>query len=455
MRAAVVDGTVDELVTALARRADLTADHVAHAFACDPERVRQVLGADRVDAGELRDACIALSAADELRSTIVESACRPPVACDPIPARTAPLDDDAPIVLADVGMGRDDPGGAHSNSAERTESITRSSGCTSRSRRRAKSGSARGARMWSYLPNESDDPQGARHSRAIAHHADTIERIMTPEIGTLIDIADGRHARCAGTPRRIPFRRHSSRHSAASERWQRASPDRSMGLSDFADARWSSGGLRAAFAEVIADAVTAPSAPLAEALGAWPHDDVAGTAHRSIAGALPRHRRAITRTSATSAAARSFRPKLARRSGRRGQPGAFRPPRSRATGRHRCRSSCTREREWNGAPRCIRDRLGPRGRAGRRRGRRRSGGLVGPPTRRTGRVVAQHSLRCRRTRCARRRRLLRHHGCRRSPTDGRSGRERELDLRDERHHVGRRPPARRAAFRTASRAATC
>jgi hypothetical protein len=105
---------------------------------------------------------------------------------------------------------------------------------------------------------------------------------MTPEIGTLIDItADGspvcRDPSEDPLPPTLVAAQLGVREVAT--RLARSS----TGLSDFADARWSSGGLRAAFAEVVADAVTAPSAPLAEALGAWPHDDVAGTAHRSIA----------------------------------------------------------------------------------------------------------------------------------------------------------------------------
>ena len=142
---------------------------------------------------------------------------------------------------------------------------------------------ARGARMWSYLPNETDDPRAARHSRTIAHHADTIERIMTPGIGTLIDVADD------GTPVcRDPSDDPIPPTLAAAQRGVRSVTarlaDRSLGLSDFGDPRWSSPGLRAAFAETIATVVTVPSAPLAGQLGAWPHDDVAGTAHRSIAG---------------------------------------------------------------------------------------------------------------------------------------------------------------------------
>ena len=189
MRAAVVEGTVDELLTALARRDDLTADHVARAFTCDADDVRRVLGADRVDAGQLRDACSALSADDALRTTILASAGALRSRVVRYLHERLRLDGDGPIVLADVGWG--------GTIQEGLTRILRSEGIdndvvglylalSSPGEQRL----ARGARMWSYLPNEADDPLVARHSRAIAHHADTIERIMTPEIGTLIDIAE-------------------------------------------------------------------------------------------------------------------------------------------------------------------------------------------------------------------------------------------------------------------------
>ncbi len=283
MRAAVVEGTVDELTTALARRADLTADHVADAFTCDPDEVRRVLGADRVDADQLRDACTALSADDALRSTIVASAATLRSRVIRYLDERLRLDDDAPIVLADVGWG--------GTIQEGLTRILRSAGIdrdivglylalSSPGEQRL----ARGARMWSYLPNETDDPRVARHSRAIAHHADTIERIMTPEIGTLIDIADDGTPVCRdATEDPLPPTLASAQRGVREVTARLA--DQRIGLTDFADPRWSASGLRATFAEMIADAVTAPSAPLAEALGAWPHDDVAGTAHRSIAGA--------------------------------------------------------------------------------------------------------------------------------------------------------------------------
>jgi FMN phosphatase YigB (HAD superfamily) len=283
MRAAVVEGTVDELSTALARRADVTADHVAHAFACDPEQVRRVIGADRIPAGRLRDACIALSADDSLRSTIVASAADLRTRVARYLHDRLRLDGDAPVVVADVGWGGTIQEGL--TRILRSEGIDREVvglyfALSSPGEQRL----ARGARSWSYLPNEFDDLRAARHSRAIAHHADTIERIMTPEIGTLVDVTDD------GTPVcRDPSEDPMPPTLRAAQRGLRAVTqrlaDRSLGLSDFDDPRWSSSGLRAAFAESIANTLTAPSRHLAEALGAWPHDDVAGTAHRSIAGA--------------------------------------------------------------------------------------------------------------------------------------------------------------------------
>ncbi len=198
MRAAVVDGTVDELSTALARRADLTADHVAAAFGCDADRVRHVLGAQRIPPGRLREACTELSADDELRTTIVASAAELRTRVARYLHERLHVDDDAPIVVADVGWGGTIQEGLsrilHAEGVDR-EVVGLYLALSAPGEQRL----ARGARMRSYFPNETDDPQPARHSRAIAHHADTIERIMTPEIGTLVDV--GRR-RVTGVPRR-------------------------------------------------------------------------------------------------------------------------------------------------------------------------------------------------------------------------------------------------------------
>ena len=50
--------------------------------------------------------------------------------------------------------------------------------------------SALGHRLLSYLPNEIDDPDAAIQSRSIAHHADTVERLLMPATGTFVDVTE-------------------------------------------------------------------------------------------------------------------------------------------------------------------------------------------------------------------------------------------------------------------------
>ncbi|MFK7919964.1 MAG: glycosyltransferase [Ilumatobacter sp.] len=283
MRAAVIDANADELVTALARRADLTAASVAHAFSCDADDVRRVLGVDQFDSGHLREACIALSGDDELRAQIVHSSAELRRRVAVYLRQRVQFDERAPLVVADVGWGGTiQEGLTRILTAEgiECEVVGLYLALSAAGEQRV----AQGARMLSYLPSEFEAPTVAHRTRSIAHHADSIERIMTPEIGTLLDItADGSPVCRDASDDRLPPT------LAAAQRGLRQVAEQlvenTTGHSDFADRRWSSLELRSAFAETIADAVTVPSAPLAEALGAWPHDDVAGTDHRSIAGA--------------------------------------------------------------------------------------------------------------------------------------------------------------------------
>lgn len=284
MRAAVIDGTTDELVTALARRADLTVQHIVDAFGCDEVRVRSLVGTRPTPPNALVDTCRKLAEDSVLRGQIVEHArqLRERVL---IYLRSHVNIESGPIVVADVGWG--------GTIQEGLTRILRSDGIhndviglylalSAPGEERV----AQGARMVSYLPNITDDVDASKYSRTIAHHADTVERIMTPAIGTLIDIdAHGAPVCRPVVHDPIPPTLQSA------QRAMRAVVDRlnshgpSEGTSDLDDPRWTSPSLRVAFAKIIADAVVAPSRHLAEALGAWPHDDVAGTAHRSIAGA--------------------------------------------------------------------------------------------------------------------------------------------------------------------------
>jgi FMN phosphatase YigB (HAD superfamily) len=282
MRAAVTDATPEQLVTALARRADLTVEHVTNAFACDPARVRQALGSHAVESSKLVEACTAITEDAELRLQILDaaSALRERVL---VYLRDRLVIGDGPIVVADVGWG--------GTIQEGLTRILRADGIdnevvglylalSSPGEQRL----GRGARMLSYLPNETDDPGAARHSRAIAHHADTIERIMTPELGTLIDIdADGQPVCRPASDDPVPPTLAAAQRAVRDVVGRLADP--AIGGNSFTDPAWSDDtNLRAAFARTLDDVVTTPSAHLAEALGSWPHDDVAGTEHRSIAG---------------------------------------------------------------------------------------------------------------------------------------------------------------------------
>jgi FMN phosphatase YigB (HAD superfamily) len=282
MRAAVTEATPEQLVTALARRADLTAEHVANAFDCDPVRVRRVIGADVVASSKLVEACTAISKDDELRMQILgaASALRARVL---VYLRDRLVISDGPIVVADVGWG--------GTIQEGLTRILRADGIdneviglylalSSPGEQRL----GRGARMLSYLPNTTDDPEVARHSRAIAHHADTIERIMTPELGTLIDIdANGQPVCRPVIDDPAPPTLRAAQRAVRDVIARLADPE--VGGNSFNDPAWSDNTLlRAAFARMLDDVVTTPSALLAHDLGSWPHDDVAGTAHRSIAG---------------------------------------------------------------------------------------------------------------------------------------------------------------------------
>jgi FMN phosphatase YigB (HAD superfamily) len=281
MRAAVIDATPDELYTALARRADLTVEHVVNAFGCDAALVRSALGADYVSAGRLGEACERLAEHDDLRNQMVRSTAD-------LRERTLKylkerlVIDSGPIVVADVGWG--------GTIQEGLERILRSDGIDNdvvglyfALSAPGEARVMRGANMRSYLPNEFDSPRAAIFSRTVSHHADTVERIMTPEIGTLIDMDVN------GVPITRPV--GDDRLPASLLTAQRGLrdvidrlTDATLGLSDLDDPRWSDMELRTAFAHSIADTVATPSQALATALGSWPHDDVAGTAHRSIAG---------------------------------------------------------------------------------------------------------------------------------------------------------------------------
>ena len=279
MRAAVIDGTPDELMTALARRASLTPQHVTDAFGVDSDVVTRVLGASEIPHSRLRQACQRLAANDALRQQIVASSAE-------LRSRTMPyllehlIIDDGPIVFADVGWGGTiQEGLVRLLRAEGidNEVIGLYFAMSAPGEDRARGG----AQMMTYLPNALVDPAGSRSSRVVAHNAEIIERILTPQLGTLIDFeGDGTPVCRPDDADYIPPTLRSAQRAMRETVTRLADqpgglPDRFF-VDDFS--------VRRSLGEMIAEVIESPTPLLATALGSWPHDDVAGTSHRSIDG---------------------------------------------------------------------------------------------------------------------------------------------------------------------------
>ena len=111
--------------------------------------------------------------------------------------------------------------------------------------------SALGHRLLSYLPNEIDDPDAAIQSRSIAHHADTVERLLMPATGTFVDVTEDGTAITAS----------------------RVEPHPISPLE-----------FRSVLAAGLAQTITFPEPELARVLAQWPHDDVAGADPTPIGG---------------------------------------------------------------------------------------------------------------------------------------------------------------------------
>ncbi|MGA1554862.1 MAG: glycosyltransferase [Ilumatobacteraceae bacterium] len=273
MRAAVVDGTTAELFEALARRGPTSADHVAAAFELDAEIVRDAwLGTTAVDPSRLWWACSQLAADQGCRAAIVESAARlrrrvaGRLERDVDPAALA---GDVPLVVCDVGWGATIQTGLERIFAAEgvdVEIVGLYLALSSAGEERL----GRGHRIESYLPNLFDDSTAALHSRAVAHHADSIERVLMPPSGTFLDVAeDGSVVVSNDHEFQAP-----SLVLAKQGMFEFARRLAAEGIDDsvWVDDRTFRGALAASLARV----VSAPTPELAAALSDWRHDDVAG-----------------------------------------------------------------------------------------------------------------------------------------------------------------------------------
>ena len=281
MRAAVIDGSVDELERSLARRLDMRAEHVTEAFGCDADRVAAVIGGRTIPRDARAEAFRALADDDELRGEIVASAAK--LRRNVLTYLDGALHlDDGPLVLCDIGWG--------GTIQEGITDILRDAGIDNEviglyallsppGELRA----GRGARLLGYLPTVGPVGSSIADARVASRHPEFLERINTPRMGTLLEFADD------GTPVT-----RSDDHDEISDSLQTAQRGvldfcttlAGLALHDerrrgewFADQRFAAASL-AALASVIGH----PDPRLALSLGTWHHDDVAGTAAEALSG---------------------------------------------------------------------------------------------------------------------------------------------------------------------------
>lgn len=270
MRAAVVEGSVDEIRGAVVRRGPTSVAHVAKAFGCDPDRVRAAWGGHDSVTPDVLDRAVArlvedrelhgqiVAAAGELRERVLRQL-----------DRQLDLDGDGPIVLCDVGWG-----GSIQTALER---VLRAGGVdrpvvglylalSATGEERV----ALGADLRSYLPAINDDERASAATRIVAHHADSIERVLTPPVGTLLDVAaDGAPITATEIepqPETLLIARRAVLDVAAA-----------IAAAGIDDAVWvDDPTFRAMLADSLAELVAHPSPGIASALLDWPHDDVGG-----------------------------------------------------------------------------------------------------------------------------------------------------------------------------------
>lgn len=270
MRAAVIEGTPKELERALGRRGRLTAAHIAEAFALEPAFVEHLIGGASVDVEQHRDVFDVLADDPVAKAAILAEATR-------LRSRVhtyldTVLGDDAPIVLCDVGWG--------GTIQEGLEAILRERGDTRpviglylmlspAGEHRV----AHGAVMCPYIPTFGHDAIDEGTANTLMRYPEFLERINTPRLGTVLGYD------LAGVPVTQPVDHDPISPSLAlAQEGVLDFCERACALLTDTDTElWSSGVFAPPAAQALASVIASPEYDLACALGAWQHDDVAGT----------------------------------------------------------------------------------------------------------------------------------------------------------------------------------
>jgi hypothetical protein len=277
LRAAVFTGSVDELYGALARRADFRAEHVADAFGVPLALVQKVVGDTPHDHRARAGAVERIAAHPELREQIVASSARLRGGVERYLERTLHLGGEGPVVLCDIGWSGMIQQGitdiAHGMGIDR-DVVGLYSAITTVGQERA----SQGARMLAYLPSVGAAGRAAAASAVIIRNPEILERIMTPPVGTLLEFTtEGEPVCMEGTEPR----------TESLDLAQQGLLDVAtcLAASISADlATWTADAeFRIALAESVAAVLQSPDGRVAEPLGGWHHDDVAGTASETLA----------------------------------------------------------------------------------------------------------------------------------------------------------------------------
>lgn len=271
LRAAVIDGTPDELYRALARKELFHPRHVVEAFGCDARLVERVLG-DRPILDEHRvDAMHRIAEHDELRGEIVAASAvirrRLLGYLDTVLEPT-----DGRLVVCDIGWGGTIQEGLrdvllHEGRLKDPDDLVGLYLMLSPAGTRRV---AMGQRLLSYLPV---GPADRAEVEVVTRNPEILEQLCTPPIGTLLDIDE--------TGRPIVAERDSTA-TASRERARSAALRAAQRLADAsgdaADAFWSDEHVRHALLVGVAGTLQTPTPALAAELATWLHDDVAGDA---------------------------------------------------------------------------------------------------------------------------------------------------------------------------------
>jgi len=284
-RAAVLSGDADEIAVALARRRHFDLDHVVEAFGCDRARLTEVLGPGPFDVHATVRAYEAIAADPVLRDQLTAHTAALRHRLLRYLDRAIGLDGDGPIVVCDIGWG--------GTIQEGLTTVLRSAGIDRpviglylALSEPGEDRLAGGADMRAYLPHRYLDGAGSRHSRVVSHNADIAERLLTPRMGTLVDIdAEGEPVCLPAGHDHIPPSLLAAQSGVQAFCDALAAVGRSAPWAD--DRVWVDDvAFRSALAARFAAGILVPSASVAAALSTWPHDDVAGTHARAI---VPEH----------------------------------------------------------------------------------------------------------------------------------------------------------------------